>query len=107
MKIKKNDNVMIIAGNAKGKTGKVLKVYPAENKLIVEGVNIKKRHTKPNQKNQQGGIIEKEAPIDASNVMIIDPKTNETTRIGAKIIIDEKTGKKKIVRISKKSGEML
>lgn len=107
MKIKKNDTVMIIAGNAKGKTGKVLKVYPAENKLIVEGVNIKKRHTKPNQKNQQGGIVEKEAPINASNVMIIDPKTNETTRIGAKIIIDEKTGKKKIVRISRKSGEML
>lgn len=107
MKIKKNDNVMVIAGNAKGKTGKVLKVYPAKNKLIVEGVNIKKRHTKPNQKNQQGGIIEKEAPIDASNVMIIDPKTNETTRIGAKIIIDDKTGKKKIVRISRKSGEML
>jgi len=107
MKIKKNDNVMIIAGNAKGKTGKVLKVYPSENKLIVEGVNIKKRHTKPNQKNQQGGIVEKEAPIDASNVMIIDAKTNETTRIGAKIIIDEKTNKKKIVRISRKSGEML
>ncbi|GAB4128533.1 MAG: 50S ribosomal protein L24 [Ignavibacteriales bacterium] len=107
MKIKKNDTVMIIAGNAKGKTGKVLKVYPAENKLIVEGVNIKKRHTKPNQKNQQGGIVEKEAPINASNVMIIDPKTNETTRIGAKIIIDEKTGKKKIARISRKSGEML
>jgi len=107
MKIKKNDNVMIVAGNAKGKTGKVLKVYPTENKIIVEGVNLKKRHTKPNQKNQQGGIIEKEAPINASNVMIIDPKTNETTRIGAKIIIDEKTGKKKIVRVSKKSGEML
>ena len=89
MKIKKNDTVMIIAGNAKGKTGKVLKVYPSENKLIVEGVNIKKRHTKPNQKNQQGGIVEKEAPINASNVMIIDPKTNETTRIGAKVIIDE------------------
>lgn len=107
MKIKKNDTVMIITGNAKGKTGKVLKVYPAENKLIVEGVNIKKRHTKPNQKNQQGGIVEKEAAINASNVMIIDPKTNETTRVGAKIIIDEKTGKKKIVRISRKSGEML
>ena len=107
MKIKKNDTVMIIAVNAKGKTGKVLKVYPSENKLIVEGVNIKKRHTKPNQKNQQGGIVEKEAPINASNVMIIDPKTNETTRIGAKVIIDEKTSKKKIVRISRKSGEML
>ena len=107
MKNKKNDTVMIIAGNAKGKTGKVLKVYPSENKLIVEGVNIKKRHTKPNQKNQQGGIVEKEAPINASNVMIIDPKTNETTRIGAKVIIDEKTSKKKIVRISRKSGEML
>ncbi|MGK9368027.1 50S ribosomal protein L24 [Melioribacter sp. Ez-97] len=107
MKLKKNDNVIVIAGNYKGKTGKILKVFPAENRVIVEGVNLRKRHTKPSQKNPQGGIIEKEAPIDASNVMILDPKTNEPARIGAKIIIDEKTGKKKSVRISKKSGEML
>ncbi len=107
MKIKKNDNVMVIAGNDRGKTGKVLKVFPKENRVIVEGVNIRKRHTKPTQKNPQGGIFEKEAPIHISNVMILDPKTNQPSRIGAKIILDEKTGKKKSARISKKSGEML
>ncbi len=107
MKIKKNDTVMIIAGNAKGQTGKVLKVFPKTNKVIVEGVNIYKRHTKPNQSNPQGGIIEKEAAINASNVMLLDPKKSEPTKIGKKIILDEKTGKKKSVRISKLSGEML
>lgn len=107
MKIKKNDTVMVIAGNDRGKTGKVLKVFPKESRIIVEGINLRKRHTKPSQKNPQGGILEKEAPIHISNVMIIDPKTNEPTRIGAKIILDEKTGKKKIARISKASGEML
>ncbi|MGQ9797797.1 MAG: 50S ribosomal protein L24 [Ignavibacterium sp.] len=106
-KIKKNDTVMVIAGNDRGKTGKVLKVFPKESRIIVEGINLRKRHTKPSQKNPQGGILEKEAPIHISNVMIIDPKTNEPTRIGAKIILDEKTGKKKIARISKASGEML
>lgn len=107
MKIKKNDTVMVIAGNDRGKTGKVLKVFPKESRIIVEGINLRKRHTKPSQKNPQGGILEKEAPIHISNVMIIDPKTNEPTRIGAKIILDEKTGKKKIARFSKASGEML
>ncbi|MEJ5261767.1 MAG: 50S ribosomal protein L24 [Ignavibacterium sp.] len=107
MKIKKNDTVMVIAGNDRGKTGKVLKVFPKESRVIVEGINLRKRHTKPSQKNPQGGILEKEAPIHVSNVMIIDPKTNEPTRIGAKIILDEKTGKKKIARVSKASGEML
>ncbi len=107
MKIKKEDNVIIIAGNNNGKTGKVLKVFPKDQKVIVEGVNIQKRHTKPNQQNPQGGIIEKEAPIHVSNVMLIDPKTNEPTRVGGKIIIDEKTGKKRRVRYSKISGEML
>ncbi|WP_337865475.1 50S ribosomal protein L24 [Ignavibacterium sp.] len=107
MKIKKNDTVMVIAGNDRGKTGKVLKVFPKESRVIVEGINLRKRHTKPSQKNPQGGILEKEAPIHVSNVMIIDPKTNESTRIGAKIILDEKTGKKKIARVSKASGEML
>lgn len=107
MKIKKNDIVMIIAGNDRGKTGKVLKVFPKENRVIVEGVNIRKRHTKPTQKKPQGGIFEKEAPINISNVMILDPKTNEPSRIGSRIILDEKTGKKKSARISVKSGEML
>ena len=107
MKIKKNDNVMVVAGNDKGTTGKVLKVFTKENRVIVEGVNIRKRHTKPNQRNPQGGIIEKEAPIHISNVMILDPKSNGPTRIGAKIIIDDKTGKKKSARISRLSKEML
>ena len=107
MKLKKSDTIVVIAGNYKGKTGKILKVYPKENRVIVEGVNIRKRHTKANQKNPQGGIMEKETPINVSNVMIIDSKTNEKTRIGAKIIIDDKTGKKKSARVSKSSGEML
>ena len=107
MKITKNDNVMIIAGNDRGKTGKVLKVFPQKNRIIVEGINIRKRHTKPNQTNPQGGILEKEAPINASNVMILDPKSNEPTRIGSQIILDEKTGKKKRARVSKISGEMI
>lgn len=107
MNIKKDDKVVVIVGNYLGKTGKVLKVFPKKNKVIVEGVNMRKRHTKPNQQSPQGGIIEKEAPIDASNVMVMDPKTNEPTRIGKRIIINEKTGKKKSVRVSKISGEML
>lgn len=107
MKIRKNDNVMVITGNDRGKTGKVLKVFPSVSKVIVEGINIRKRHTKPSQKNPQGGILEKEAPIHVSNVMLIDPKTNEPTRLGSQIILDDKTNKKKRVRVSKVSGEML
>ena len=98
---------MVIAGNDRGKTGKVLKVFPKKNRVIVEGINIRKRHTKPSQTNPQGGILEKEAPINVSNVMILDPKSNEPTRIGSQIILDEKTGKKKRARISKISGEMI
>lgn len=107
MKIRKNDNVIVIAGNDKGSTGKVLKVFPKVSKVIVEGINIRKRHTKPSQKSPQGGIIEKEAPIHVSNVMLIDPKTNEATRLGAQIILDEKTGKKRRARVSRASGEMI
>lgn len=107
MKIRKNDNVKVIAGNDKGKTGKVLKVFPKESRVIVEGINLRKKHTKPTQKNPQGGIQEKEAAIHVSNVMILDPKSNEPTRIGSKIILDEKTGKKKIARVSAASGEMI
>ena len=107
MKIRKNDTVVVVTGNYKNKSGKVLKVFPTENRVIVEGVNLRKRHTKPTQKNPQGGITEKEAPINVSNVMILDPKSNKAARVGAKLIIDEKTGKKKSVRVSKSSGEML
>ena len=107
MKIKKNDMVMVIAGNDRGKTGKILKVFPKNNRVIIEGINIRKRHTKPNQKNPQGGILEKEASIHVSNVMMLDPKSNEPTRLGAQIILDEKSGKKKRARVSKLSGEML
>jgi large subunit ribosomal protein L24 len=107
MKIRKEDSVIVIAGNFKGSTGKVLKVFPKENRVIVEGVNIRKRHSKPTQQNPQGGIIEKEAPINVSNVMLLDPKTGEATRLGSKILIDEKTGKKKHARVSRKSGEMI
>ncbi len=107
IKIHKNDNVVVIAGNDKGKTGKVLKVFPKQSRVIIEGINIRKRHTKPTQNNPQGGIIEKESPIHISNVMLLDPKSNEPTRIGAQIILDEKTGKKKRARVSKISGEMI
>lgn len=107
MKIRKNDMVMVVSGNDRGKTGKVLKVFTQKYRVIVEGINMRKRHTKPSQKNPQGGIQEKEAPIHASNVMILDPKSNEPTRIGSKIILDDKTGKKKIARIAKASGEMI
>ena len=91
--------VMVIAGEDKGKTGKVLKVYPEKNRAIVEGRNLVKKHTKPSAKNTQGGIVEQEAPIHLSNLMVMDGKT--PTRIGRRI--SEKTGK--LVRYSKKSGE--
>ncbi len=107
MKIRKNDNIVVIAGNDRGKTGKVLKVFPKTSRIIIEGINLRKRHTKPNQKTPQGGILEKEAPIHVSNVMILDPTNNEPTRIGSQIILDEKTGKKKIARVSKATGEMI
>lgn len=107
VKIHKNDNIVVIAGNDSGKTGKVLKVFPKKSRVIIEGINIRKRHTKPTQNNPQGGIIEKEAPIHISNIMLLDPKSNEPTRIGTQIILDEKTGKKKRARVSKISGEMI
>ncbi len=88
MKIIKNDTVKIISGKYAGKTGKVLKVFPENNKIIVEGVNIVKRHTKPSQKNQQGGILEKEAAIQVSKVMYFSTKFNVATRIGYKKLED-------------------
>ena len=107
MKIKKNDNVMVISGNSRGKTGKVLKVFPKEERVIVEGINLRKRHAKPSQSNPQGGIQEKESPINVSNVMIVDPNNKRPSRLGSQIVLDEKTGKKKHVRVSRTSGEMI
>jgi len=99
-KIKKGDNVIVIAGNNKGKTGKVLTVIPDKNRVIVEGVAMVKKHTKPNAKNPQGGIVNQEAPIHVSNVALVDPKTGKATRAGFRVKED---GSK--VRVAKKSGE--
>ena len=102
MKVVKNDIVLVISGNYKGKRGKVLKVFPKKHRVIVEGVNFVKRHTKPTQKNPQGGIVEKEASIHVSNLMVICPKCDTPTRLGRKILED---GKK--VRVCMNCGEML
>jgi len=101
MHVKKGDKVMVISGKDKGKTGVILAAFPKKNRVIVEGVNIVKKHAKPSQSNPQGGIISQEAPIHVSNVMPLDPKTNEPTRVGYKVV----DGKK--VRIAKKSGQPL
>ena len=103
IKIKKDDTVVVLAGTSKGKEGKVIKVIPATNRAIVEGVNMISKHTKPNAANPQGGIIKQEATINISNIMLIDPKSGKPTRIGRKV--DEKTGK--LVRFAKKSGESI
>ena len=100
--VKKGDMVKVLAGEKKGTVAKVLAVYPEKNRAIVEGVNVIKKHTKPNAKNTQGGIIEKEAPIHISNLMVV-VGNKVATRIGRRI--DEKTGK--LVRYSKKSGEVI
>ena len=102
MNLKVGDKVVVIAGSSKGKEGKIIKVLRDENKVIVEGCNIVKKHRKGNGQ-ETGGILEVEAPINASNVMLIDPKTKKVTRIGYKK--DEKTNKK--IRISKKSNEKI
>jgi large subunit ribosomal protein L24 len=106
-RIKKNDSVKVMSGNSKGSVGKVLFIDRDKGRVIVEGVNIIHRHTKPNQKNQQGGIVKREAPINITNIMLMCPKTNQPTRIGMKLIKDEKTGKITRMRMSKKSGEIL
>ncbi len=106
MKIHKNDTVMVIAGNARGKTGKVLKMFRDERRVIVEGVNIIRRHTRASQKNPQGGIVQKEAPIYASNVMVICPKCNEPSRVGRKPVTDSTTGRKHMMRVCRNCEEM-
>lgn len=102
MRIKKGDTVVVVAGKDKGKKGKVIQAMPTESRVIVENVNMVTKHKKPNQKVQQGGIVHQEAPINVSNVMILDPKEKVATRIGYKVL---ENGKK--VRVAKKSGEVL
>ncbi|HOZ14406.1 MAG TPA: 50S ribosomal protein L24 [Tenuifilaceae bacterium] len=98
--IKKGDLVYVISGESKGQQGKVLSVMIKDERALVEGVNMVSKHTKPNSKYPQGGIIKKEAPIHISNLMLIDPATGKPSRIGRKL-----NDKGKLVRFSKKSGE--
>jgi len=106
MNIHKNDQVKVIAGNSRGKTGKVLKIFRDTERIIVEGVAIIKRQTRPNAKNPQGGVVQKEDPISVSNVMLLCPKCGKQTRIGHKFVNDAITGRKKPMRICAKCDEM-
>jgi large subunit ribosomal protein L24 len=101
MKIRRDDEVLVTAGKDKGKTGKVLRVDPAKERVYVEGLNIVKRHQRPNQMGQQGGVIEKEGPIHVSNVAILDPKDGKPTRIG----IEREDGRR--FRVAKRSGQRI
>ena len=100
-RVRKGDRVVVTTGRDKGKTGEVLSVLPKEDRLVVQGVNMIKRHTRAT-KTQSGGIIEREAPLHLSNVMLADPKTGEATRVGFKTLDD---GRK--VRVAKRSGEVI
>jgi ribosomal protein L24, bacterial/organelle len=100
-KIRKGDNVIVLAGRDRGKRGEVLTVMPKENRAVVQGINVVQRHTKPTQF-AQGGIVAKELSVDLSNLALLDPKTDEATRVGFKVMED---GSK--VRVAKKSGEVI
>jgi len=101
VKIRKDDLVRVISGADKGTEGKVIEVYASKNRVLVEGVNTVSKHTKPNTQNPDGGIVKMEAPINLSNVMLIDPSSGKTTRVGRKV----EDGK--VVRYAKNSGEVL
>ena len=103
LNIKKNDTVLVLAGSSKGKRGKVVKVLPKLSRIIVEGVNVVSKHTKPNAANPNGGIIKKELPIHYSNVALIDPKSGNPCKVGKKM--NEKS--KKFDRYNKKTGEFI
>jgi large subunit ribosomal protein L24 len=102
MKIRKGDRVVVLKGKDRGKEGQVMRVLPAERKVIVDGVNVAKKHQKPTRSTMQGGIIDKDMPIDASNVAVVSPKDGKATRVGYKI--DEDGNK---VRICKRTGVQL
>ena len=101
-KIKKGDRVQVLAGRDKGKRGDVIRVVPEENRAFVQGVNMVKRHQKPQGMGRPGGIVEKEGPIDLSNLTLLDPKSDKPTRVGFKVLED---GRK--VRVAKTSGEVI
>jgi len=101
MKIKKGDTVQVLSGNDKGKKGEVLQVLPKKDKVVVKGVNVRKKHVKPKKQNEEGGILSIECPIHASKLNVVCPKCNKPTRIGIQIEKDEK------VRICKKCGAKL
>ena len=102
MRIKKDDQVMVIAGKDKGKTGKVLNVFVEQQRLRVENINLVKKTQRPTQQNPQGGMVDIEVPIHVSNVMLIDKKTNKPTRTGVSVLKDGSR-----LRISKRSGEAI
>jgi large subunit ribosomal protein L24 len=102
LKIRKGDKVCVITGKDKGKTGVVLKTIPSQMKLVVEGVNVAKKHVKPSQSFPQGGVFPREQALHYSNVQILDPKTDQPSRIGYKFLADNKK-----VRISRRSGEII
>ncbi|GAC1341439.1 MAG: 50S ribosomal protein L24 [Acetobacteraceae bacterium] len=101
-RIRKGDTVVVITGSDKGKRGEVLTVMPKDNRAVVQGVNIAKRHTKPTGMGQPGGIIEREATIHLSNIMLVDPKTDKPTRVGFRVLDD---GRK--VRVNRASGDVI
>jgi len=102
MAVVKGDEVIVISGDDRGKRGKVLKVFPEKKRVIVEGVNFVKRHTRPTRSMPQGGIVDKEAPVHISNVMLVDPKGGAGTRLGSKKMPDGHR-----VRVARKSGEII
>jgi large subunit ribosomal protein L24 len=101
-RIKKDDTVIVLAGKDKGKQGRVLKVMPGDERVLVQGVNMVKRHTAPSVSHPQGGVISKEAPLHLSNVAVRDPKSGEATRVGFKFVGEGAARRK--VRIAKRSG---
>lgn len=105
MHVRKGDQVLVLAGDDRGKRGRVLKVFPDRGRVIVEGINFIKRHARPSRQNPQGGIIEKEAPIHASNVMVVCPKCGKPTRIAMKILSGDSRPKR--ARVCKQCGEMI
>ena len=102
MKLRKGDEVVVVSGEDRGKQGKVLKVFRDKDRVVVEGINFIRRHTRPSPSNPQGGIVEREAGVHVSNVMLVDPRSGRPTRVGARIHEDGTRD-----RVARKSGEIL